>query len=251
MYMRLAFAVAAHLTADILFVDEVLAVGDAAFQKKCLSKMGEVSRCGRTILFVTHNLGALVQLCPRTLLLRNGKVVSLGKTETAVAEYMSEDSSGTLDVSLDPMRKPDSALVLRRCHITAFDGSSVRGIDVAGGFKIKLEVLARREVVDADVSIRVSNDLGTALFTSSISDYMGALVRMGPGKHSYEVEVPRRLLAPGRYFLHVGIHRPNIEILDSHDGIVNFVVEESGSEMWRYQGKRYGSILVNCSWAEV
>lgn len=250
MYMRLAFAVAAHLVTDILFVDEVLAVGDAAFQKKCLGKMDEVSRDGRTILFVTHNLGALAQLCPRTLLLRSGSVMSLDKSEVVLANYLSEGSSNTLDISLDPLRNPSSPLVLTRCYIVAPDKTPVRRVDVAQGFKIILEVIARREVVDTDVSIRVLSDLGAPLFTSNLSDYAGNLARIQPGEHFYEVDIPSRFLAPGTYSLHVGIHRPNIETLDVHDGLLSFTVEESGSDMWRYQGKRYGSILVNFPWSK-
>lgn len=250
MYMRLAFAVAAHLVTDILFVDEVLAVGDAAFQKKCLGKMDEVSRDGRTILFVTHNLGAVAQLCPRTLLLKSGRVVSLDKSETILANYLSEGSSDMLDVLLDPMRNPASPLVLTRCHIAALDETPVRRVDVARGFKILLEAIARREVIDTDVSIRVSSDLGAPLFTTNLSDSMGKLARIGPGKCFYEVEIPSHFLAPGTYSLHVGIHRPNVEALDVHDGILSFSVEESGSDMWNYRGKRYGSILVNFPWSE-
>ena len=250
MYMRLAFAVAAHLITDILFVDEVLAVGDSAFQKKCLGKMDEVSQNGRTILFVTHNLGALTKLCPRTLLLKDGKVLSLGKTETVVADYMAEDSSNTCGVSFDPMRKPASPVVLTRCHITAPGGTPIRRVDVAQGFTIKLEVVARQELFDTDVSIRILSDYGAPLFTSNLSDYAGTLARISPGIRSYEVEIPSYFLAPGTYSLHVGIHRPNIETLDVHDGILRFTVEESGSEMWRYQGQRYGSILVNFPWTE-
>ncbi len=82
MYVRLAFAVAAHLEPEILLVDEVLAVGDAAFQKKCLGKMGDVASEGRTVLFVSHNMGAIGRLCPTAILLRDGRIASSGFSET-------------------------------------------------------------------------------------------------------------------------------------------------------------------------
>jgi lipopolysaccharide transport system ATP-binding protein len=88
MYMRLAFAVAAHLETEILLVDEVLAVGDATFQKKCLGKMGEVAREGRTVLFVSHNMTAVNQLCPRAIMLADGRISRMGKTQEIVAEYL-------------------------------------------------------------------------------------------------------------------------------------------------------------------
>ena len=87
MYVRLAFAVAAHLEPEILIVDEVLAVGDAEFQRKCLGKMGEVARGGRTVLFVSHNLGAVRQLCARSMLLNNGRISLDGKTNKAIEVY--------------------------------------------------------------------------------------------------------------------------------------------------------------------
>src|SRR6185312_1198028 len=88
MYLRLAFAVAAHLQPEILIVDEVLAVGDAKFQKKCLEKMEDVSRHGRTVLFVSHNMPAVTRLCPRTILLDRGKVLADGPSAEVVTSYL-------------------------------------------------------------------------------------------------------------------------------------------------------------------
>lgn len=93
MYMRLAFAVAAHLEPEILIVDEVLAVGDAEFQKKCLGKMGDVARGGRTVLFVSHNLHAIASLCSRTVVLQAGRIISDGATATSVARYLELSTS--------------------------------------------------------------------------------------------------------------------------------------------------------------
>jgi lipopolysaccharide transport system ATP-binding protein len=99
MYVRLAFSVAAHLEPDILLVDEVLAVGDAEFQKKCLGKMEEItSKSGRTILFVSHNMDAIQQLCPRTILLSQGKVQMIGPTEDVIAEYLKHSDAPSIVV---------------------------------------------------------------------------------------------------------------------------------------------------------
>lgn len=95
MYMRLAFAVAAHLEPEILIVDEVLAVGDAEFQKKCLGKMSEVAQGGRTVLFVSHNLGAITTLCSKAVLLSKGNILLFGKTEEVLATYLGADNSET------------------------------------------------------------------------------------------------------------------------------------------------------------
>lgn len=101
MYVRLAFAVAAHLEPEILVVDEVLAVGDVAFQKKCLGKMGEVAQGGRTVLFVSHNMGAIQSLCRKSLLLFSGQAIKYGQTEEVISYYLRKDFVNTMWVALD------------------------------------------------------------------------------------------------------------------------------------------------------
>lgn len=250
MYLRLAFAVAAHLEPEILLVDEVLAVGDAAFQRKCLGKIGQVASDGRTVLFVSHNMGAMVQLCPRALLLRAGTVVLMDKTEVVVAGYLSESSPEIPDVLLDPSSNPNSPVVLTRCQVAVVNGSAKRAISVTSRFQIRLSVLARQEILDADISIRVSNMLGAPLFTSNLSDSTHGLTKIQPGEHIFTVDIPSSFLAPDTYSLHVGVHRPNIELLDVHDSILTFKIEESGSAMWRYHGREYGNILVDLLWRQ-
>ena len=101
MYVRLAFAVAAHLEPEILLVDEVLAVGDVAFQQKCLGKMGDVAKEGRTVLFVSHNMGAIKMLCPKSMLIRNGKLVKISDSDRIIAEYVSNSEkkqNGKIDL---------------------------------------------------------------------------------------------------------------------------------------------------------
>jgi lipopolysaccharide transport system ATP-binding protein len=104
MYVRLAFAVAAHLEPEILIVDEVLAVGDASFQKKCMGKLGEVSEGGRTVLFVSHNLGAVQALCRKAIYLRGGTVRAVGKVAPVVNQYLTETGSRGGHTITDPVR---------------------------------------------------------------------------------------------------------------------------------------------------
>ncbi len=103
MYVRLAFAVAAHLEPELLVVDEVLAVGDAEFQKKCLGKMGEVAKTGRTVLFVSHNMAAVSELCSRVMILQSGHVIADGPTTSIVSQYLADalsSGSGLFDVTV-------------------------------------------------------------------------------------------------------------------------------------------------------
>src|SRR5262249_54995462 len=126
MYVRLAFAVAAHLEPEILVVDEVLAVGDAAFQQRCLGKMGEVARAGRTVAFVSHNMAAVEQLRARTLLLLGGRLDREGPTREISAAYLSdatESANGDVDVSNHPARMGGSRPIIKRVHLCSAQGT--------------------------------------------------------------------------------------------------------------------------------
>ncbi len=126
MYVRLAFAVAAHLEPEILLVDEVLAVGDAEFQKKCLGKMGDVAREGRTVLFVSHNMTAIRSLCPRSVLIQAGRVAAVDATDEVVRSYLvvgqRAASSAAGDLSAHPGRVPGSEPVLRTVTVRDIEG---------------------------------------------------------------------------------------------------------------------------------
>src|SRR5437764_1721956 len=128
MYVRLAFAVAAHLEPEILIVDEVLAVGDASFQQKCLGRMHSVAHEGRTVLFVSHNLGAVQMLCTRAILLRNGEIVAEGPPSSTVATYLNflqNDSGQEVATRIDRTGKG-------KLRFTAVDVSHPAGASAAG-----------------------------------------------------------------------------------------------------------------------
>ncbi len=248
MYVRLAFAVAAHLEPEILLVDEVLAVGDAQFQKKCLGKMGDVARGGRTVLFVSHNMGAITQLCPNSLLLRFGIMAALDRSDRVVQAYLGERGYGQPDVQLDPASQPDSAAVFTRCWICATDGTPISSVTVDSPISVGLQILVRKPVVGVELSVRVYNSHGEPLFTTNLSSHARELASFLPGEYIFFVELPAHFLAPDRYSLHVGIHRPFAEILDAHDHLLTFSIEESGSDMWQYLHGSYGNILVQFPW---
>ena len=248
MYVRLAFAVAAHLEPEILLVDEVLAVGDVAFQKKCLGKMGDVAKEGRTVLFVSHNMGAISQLCPNSILLRSGVMAAIDKSDRVVQAYLGDTALGQPDVRLDPARELGSAVVLTRCWLCDADGTPIPSGTVDSPISIGLEILARRPTGGVELSVRVYNNHGEALFTTNLSSHAHKLVSFTPGEHTFFVELPAHFLAPDRYSVHVGIHRPFAEILDAHDHLLTFTIEESGSDMWQYLHGGYGNILVRFPW---
>jgi lipopolysaccharide transport system ATP-binding protein len=145
MHVRLAFAVAAHLEPEILLVDEVLAVGDAAFQKKCLSKMEEVGREGRTVLFVSHNMSSITRLCPRVIMLDRGQILTDGPAHEAVAAYSEHWlDTGAVHEWPDPAVAPGSDVVrLRAVRVRAHDGRIADSIDIRQplGLEMEYEVL--------------------------------------------------------------------------------------------------------------
>ncbi len=250
MYVRLAFAVAAHLEPEILLVDEVLAVGDNSFQKKCLGKMGDVAKQGRTVLFVSHNMGAITQLCSKTIWLDAGKVEMIGASDAVVRRYLSDKKVAVPDIALDARANPSSPMIFTRCWLADPDRIPIAAVDVTAGFLVGLEILIRKPVPDADVAVRVYNSAGQLLFTAVSTGSEVDVRTLSPGKYALFVKVPGAFLAPGTYSLTIAIHRPNISVLDFHEYLLSFRIEESGSPMWQYRGG-YGDILVHFPWEYV
>lgn len=174
MYVRLAFAVAAHLQSEILIVDEVLAVGDSRFQKKCIEKMNEVGRAGRTVLFVSHNLALVQSVCTHGLLLDHGRQIAFGDIESVLGSY--QKSLGNAGASADgwttlDMQRGQGANILTRVKISfaSKKPQATPGDDVMLDVEAKLPANMRQEI---NLLLRVTTDLGATLFTlSSLFQY--------------------------------------------------------------------------------
>ena len=166
MYLRLAFAVAAHLEPEILLVDEVLAVGDAAFQKKCLGRMSEVAREGRTVLFVSHNLPSIEKLCQRVIVIDGGRLVMQGDPVTCIAAYLgahAEPSSG-VDLASVPRLDPRLVPVYTHLELRAIDGTPVSAVGSGEPLEFHLSYAAADEIQSPSFGIIVSNGMGMPLF---------------------------------------------------------------------------------------
>ena len=178
MYVRLAFSVAAHLEPDILIVDEVLAVGDAEFQKKCLGKMEEVTKNqGRTILFVSHNMAAIERICSKTILLKNGNIIFSGDTEDAISKYRkmnSENNNFVLDSKI--IRRGDGRIKLTHFQIEDNGGNvldSVKnGSDIKFVFFYKCNIPEKIKKVDVGFSILKHGVMISKLYSSFIGQYI-------------------------------------------------------------------------------
>jgi len=201
MYVRLAFAVAAHLEPEILVVDEVLAVGDAEFQKKCLGKMEDVSsRNGRTVLFVSHNMRAVERLCGRALLLQDGKIAQHGFTKQVIAEYLGSGMRQTGErVWASPAKGPgDESVRLRAVRAVGADGKVASEFKVTEPFGIETEFWVLSPGFLLDVGLKFYNEDGILVFATA--DFQDVTWQNRPrpvGIHRSTCHVPANLLAEG------------------------------------------------------
>jgi len=154
MYLRLAFAVAAHLEPEILLVDEVLAVGDVAFQKKCMGKMGDVSREGRTVLLVSHNMGAIASLCEQVVWLDGGRVCAIGDANSTISNYLSKFSQGALQV------KSNAAIDVTHVALRRASGEETTTFNPGDPITIEIRFFARKRIVKPYMWISVSGQTG-------------------------------------------------------------------------------------------
>lgn len=206
MYTRLAFSVAAHLEPEILLVDEVLAVGDIAFQKKCLGKMDEVARQGRTVLFVSHNLAAIQQLCNRGLLLHEGRLVCQGPMLQVVREYIGSMDTHGRSVEITPSD-----------HTTGTNGILVESATLMNGvgdsfmvpwkqpIHISIDIQVMRPTKNVSFGIGIMTMDGVAVMTVHDTDNDDVLTSLAPGRYQVDVVLdnPLRL---GVYNLILGAH---------------------------------------------
>ncbi|WP_374951519.1 ABC transporter ATP-binding protein [Mucilaginibacter sp.] len=235
MYVRLAFAVAAHLESEILIVDEVLAVGDAEFQKKCLGKMGDISKGeGRTVLFVSHNMGSIQQLCKKCILLQNGELVAMGENGKVIEHYTSQNANARYE-NADTEREAIIATAY-------FDNASLLNSEEA---VINMEIrsrLSRR--LSADV--RVSSNLAVPVGFGSV----GALsydqqLTIRPGINKFRLALDVSKLALGNYSLSLDITEPNVKFYDRCENCLGFEIvklDENDRRLSQYWG--YGSVLL-------
>lgn len=203
MYMRLAFAVAAHLESEILIVDEVLAVGDASFQKKCLSKMQDASQHGRTVLFVSHSMPAISRLCMRAIFLDGGKVVRDGRPDEVIGVYL-RSGSGTSAARrwVEPQLAPgDETVRLVSVRVRSVAGDTVETVDVRDSVGIEMEY----EVLEAGFvlvpNFHVYNEAGVCLFATSEQDRNWHRRARPRGRYSTTAWIPGDMLAEGTHFV--------------------------------------------------
>jgi lipopolysaccharide transport system ATP-binding protein len=249
MYMRLAFAVAAHLELETLIVDEVLAVGDLEFQKKCLQKMGTIAQGGRTVLLVSHNLGVIHRLCSRGVLLRQGQIQCVGDTSCVVQAYLSESLKyeGRWERPHPP--DPGQDVCLKRAEIQGKDGRSTGIVASDESFRVAIEYEVRRPLPNFEIGVSLRNGHGVTVFVSLDSDTATWPERgRAPGTYRSVCQVPGHLLAPATYFLTFAAHVINQQTFDFQHDVMAFEVAETGCIRFKRNDRREGVIMPVLSW---
>jgi lipopolysaccharide transport system ATP-binding protein len=251
MYMRLAFAVAAHLDPEILIVDEVLAVGDAAFQKRCLGKMSEIAKGGRTVLFVSHNMAAIQQFCTRSILLRAGELSMHGRVETVLNEYLRDaldNESGVFNVASHPARQRSHSPTIMFITLAGQDGDGRTIFHPQDGLIVSLHLSLPRLIREPVIAVAIEDHLGRRITTVANYFSSGTFPAL-TGEAIVRCTVPRIGLGPGRYLISASIGERHSSLIDSIDGVAWFTIEwDNNYGNGESYNPVYGPVLYPSSW---
>ncbi|MFC1884626.1 ABC transporter ATP-binding protein [Thermodesulfobacteriota bacterium] len=210
MNVRLGFAVAAHLEPEILLIDEVLAVGDIEFQKKCLGKIDSVAREGRTVLFVSHNMLAVQNLCHRAIVFERGGVVFDGEPRAAIDRYLSsydDEGASSVDLSSTPNRNEGSLKILRRIDLFV-NGSLSNSVPMGSIFEIKLGYDFGIRVTNPGFRLFIEDGYGSKIAELNPSNTNPDIVRDPPVRGFFRCVIPNLNLRPGRYYVSIVVYSP-------------------------------------------
>ncbi|TAD96508.1 MAG: ATP-binding cassette domain-containing protein [Bacteroidetes bacterium] len=242
MYVRLGFAVAAHLEPEVLIVDEVLAVGDYEFQKKAIGKMQDVATSGRTVLFVSHNMDSVSKLCTSAVILKNGQLTFQGNTQQAISMYLTEGFNDKIQANIN---KKMYVADITSCNEKL---ESTQVFDYSDSIFLHIKLVIN-EFVEGNVwfGFRIFNERGVAVFNArfALKDYINS--------NSKEIEIlskiPSHLLISSRYSVsEVAIYVPNLYNIDYQKEVTAFNLLDTGAEYEGYSTEN-GCVFVPCEWS--
>ena len=252
MYVRLAFAVAAHLDPEILIVDEVLAVGDADFQKKCLGKMKDVSGQGRTVLFVSHNMPSIKALCTKGLYLEQGTVKFDGNLEQTIAKYF--ESSEVLEqkgiIPETYKRYNTGQAKIKAIQLINETGEAISEIFYNDTIKIRLKIEVYTEIKDALIDVKVGTPDGIIITHSMNIDNDNIPYLLERGEHQFEITLYNSF-HPGSYTINAGVHYSIGATIDYLEHIYDFEVLKIGREKDYVLSWSHGYLKLNSTWKKV
>lgn len=249
MYVRLAFAVAAHLESEILIVDEVLAVGDADFQKKCLGKMNEVSKGdGRTVLFVSHNMAAVKSLCNKGIVLENGLSVFSGLSEQAVSFYLKDGGSDTSNQNFYDTNFETSIFKLNSIAVKNSTRKLEEPILENDAILLITDIDFKTEVSRYSITYHVYNELGEAMFSMHDPE---AASNLKQGNNKLCCEIPANFFQSGNYSLSLFVVEDKKSAVFVENDIFRFTVVDGGRDLGVYMGREPGYIRPQFKWSKL
>ena len=253
MYLRLAFAVAAHLEPEILVVDEVLAVGDADFQRKCLGKMGDVAQQGRTVLFVSHNMSSILRLTEETLVLEKGKVLLRAPSAEAVDFYLNRGLSKLGERFWEEDEVPASAAPFRplAIRVRAKDGAVSDTVRSVEPFTIEIEYALSEDLTGLRVGFYLMSTRGEPIFTSfdtDSSELFQAFPARARGTYTSRCVIPANTLNEGRFVLGINASSYHIRRYFQDEQALTFSVDASGAPGTHWPEPRPGGVRPVLDW---
>jgi lipopolysaccharide transport system ATP-binding protein len=250
MYVRLAFAVAAHLDPEILLIDEVLAVGDAEFQKKCLEKMENVAtKEGRTVIFVSHDMDAICHLCSRCVLLHHGEVAKIGIAADVVGTYLGGERDQSPEIYFASI---ESEARFQFAGLYNQKGQASASFSADEALLLKSSFAVDRQIEGLQLSFSVFNFKGDQIFYSTISMAKPAISVEAAGEYNIAAVIPGRLLLPGRYSITLALHTPKTKLYDRRKRALSFrVVGTIGDSYDGFAGDELGHVYADVKWQEI
>ena len=260
MYLRLGFAVAAHLEPEILLVDEVLAVGDAAFQRKCLGKMGAVANEGRTVLFVSHSMDAIRRLCPTVLWIDSGKVQYYGPSDGGIASYLLSGvrRGGSCVFEIPHQLRNGLPVVLHAVRLLDQDGQACDHFSARSPIRVEIDWESYASVYKLRIGFVLQTSDGTDVLTS-LDATSWAPEWIGPGARRSSCSIPAQLLNEGEYVIDIGADGPSgFDFTRSRTGcVLRFEVEDDMTLPNKYYGQEgfrderwRGVLLLDIPWTQ-
>ena len=248
MTVRLAFAVAAFLEPEILVIDEVLAVGDAEFQKKAIGKMQDISKGdGRTVLFVSHNMAAVKSLCSRGIVLENGKLVFDGPTDKAVEHYLKDGGAEIINSKIFDDTFNQEVFKLNSIRINNINKSISEPIAENADIELVTDVDLKQDL-DISISFHLINEFGENMF--SIYDYSKSS-QLNVGNNKIRCIIPSYFFQSGNYFLNIYIVKNSSQAIFIEKSILNFTVVDGGRDLGVYMGREPGYIRPQFKWDRI
>ena len=245
MKVRLAFAVAANLEPEILIVDEVLAVGDAEFQQKCLNKMDDVGKEGRTVLFVSHNMGAISRLCDRVLWMQQGRLIRDGDSDEVISAYLNAGTSGHATWQFDNTGQKKSDVAMKRARLVNSETKEQAILtDFINPIEVEIEYDILQMCRNTSIMIRVADSQGNIIFMSRDTDCTEWRDRPREvGSYVSSCVLPA-YLKPGRYHLSIGVMQGGKKV-EVHENVLVFDITSVGC---RASPRRPGIIMPFLEW---